>query len=149
MSETTSERRIPGVEGGRCGVHGVAGSAIPGVAAGFPFSGLTPLNIHIPDMARVSEYLARHGEIGKHLPEICAALRQAVGSNSEISLEIYKDPEIADSYLTLYVRDKKYSRAFMEHINAISSRFDDQLSEVPGNVVITTDFLPPRVENAV
>lgn len=110
---------------------------------------LAAFNVRMPKPTEVKAYLAPYGELRRLLPQICAALRGDFGPTVELSLERYADPEIDDSYLTLYVRNKEYDRQFVDRIAAISSRFDEHLSVIPGHLVITTDFRLPRGENAV
>ena len=42
------------------------------------------------------------------LPEICRRVRAGLGQNVELSLELCKDPEVDDRYLTIYFRQKNY-----------------------------------------
>src|SRR5213075_2163079 len=57
----------------------------------------------------------------------------------ELSLEVYRDPEIADRYLTLYVRTNQYSDQIMEEIDAISAGVARQFPKVRERLLITTD----------
>ena len=110
---------------------------------------LGPFDVILPKRAQVQAYLSRFRPVARLLPAICAALRDEFGPSVELSLELYNDPEIDDRYLTLYVREKAYDQQFIDQINAVSSRFDSQLADVPGHLVITTDFRLPRGENAL
>ncbi len=105
--------------------------------------------VSIPVQAEVRQYLAQYPDLSEVLPRICAAIRGDLGPAFELSLELYKDPEIDDCYLTLYVRKGTYDAPMADQINAIASQFDDQLSNVAGYLLITTDFRPPRGANGL
>ena len=51
-------------------------------------------------------YLDEHGDLSQLLPEICGQIRKQFGPEAELSLELYRDPEINDRYLTLYLRQE-------------------------------------------
>ena len=65
--------------------------------------------------------------------------------NSQISLEVYHDPEIDDSYLVIYVRQNPYSEDIIELIDEINELIAYNLScDVSGWVSVTTDFNFPK-----
>ncbi len=103
----------------------------------------------MPKRNGVVAYIAEHVNLAKLLPRICRQLRQAFGREVELSLELYRDPEIDDTYLTLYVRQEKYDSAIIERIEAVSRQFNDKLEQVSGYLLLTTDFHRPRGNNAV
>jgi hypothetical protein len=109
--------------------------------------GLTPHRIHVPKRADVTNYVAKYKQLGKLLPEVCAQLRQAFGPQAELSLELYRDPEIDDPYLTLYVREAKYGPEIMQKIDAVSREFNGKLEQVSGYLLLTTDFHRPTGNN--
>jgi hypothetical protein len=106
-------------------------------------------NILIPRRKELEQYLSRHTRLARIIPQVCAAARETFGPEVELSLELYKDPEIDDRYATLYVRQEQYDPSIMERINAVNSRFDEELSDVSGYLLITTDFRRPGGRNAV
>ena len=105
--------------------------------------------ISIPTPEPVLSYLARHPKLKKLLPEICENVRQEFRPDVEVSLELYRDSEVDDRYLTLYVRMDQYDSQIMERIEAVSQRFNDKLAQVPGYFLLTTDFQLPRGVNAL
>jgi hypothetical protein len=96
----------------------------------------------------VADYLARYPEIAALLPDICAKLRQTFGA-AELALSVYTDPEIADRYLSLYVRFKHYVSGIVAQIEPAAAQFDDALATSAGHLLITTDFRPPRGNDGV
>jgi hypothetical protein len=110
---------------------------------------LSSYGIQIPRRNEVLGYLAQHIQLGRLLPEVCAQVRQAFGSNVELSLELYRDPEIDDRYLTLYVRQQAYDTEIMDRIETVSRQFNGRLERVAGYLLLTTDFHRPRINHAV
>ena len=105
--------------------------------------------IRLPDAQAVEDYLAVHPQLALMLPSICAEVRQTLGPDAELSLELYKDPEIDDRYLTLYVRQEKYEANILDRLEAVSDRFNAKLAEISGYFLLTTDFSRPRGGHAV
>lgn len=120
--------------------------------AGHPSDILQRLAEHrivVPTVEDVGAYLQAHPQLDRLLPSICGAVRQALGSEVELSLQLYRDPEIDDRYLTLYVRREKYEPDILDRLQAVSDRFNHLLEEVPGYFLLTTDFSRPRGIHAV
>jgi hypothetical protein len=105
--------------------------------------------IVVPNVQDVEAYLAEHPQLAQLLPDICAEVRQALGSEVELSLELYRDPEIEDRYLTLYVRKEKYEPEILDRLQAVSESFNHRLEAVPGYFLLATDFSRPRGNHAV
>jgi hypothetical protein len=101
-------------------------------------------NVLGPDQASVREYLHAHPHLGQPLSSVCDATRHAFGPDAELSLELYRDPEADDRYLTLYVRLEKYDARILERIEAVRLPFEDQLAQFSGHLLVTTDFRPPH-----
>ena len=110
---------------------------------------LAPLAVVIPNPAEVESYLGLDDNLVNVLPPVCAAMRQEFGRDAELSLELYKDPEIDDRYLTLYVRLHDYDRTVMDRIHAVSEQFNEQLEQTAGYLLLTTDFRLPRAVHGV
>ena len=110
---------------------------------------LSSHNIVIANQGEIARYLDGHAQLGKLLPRICAKVRKDFGAEVELALELYKDPEIDDRYLTLYVRVPEYDAEILQRIDDATDRFDQQIAKATGYLLITTDFRRPRGENAV
>jgi hypothetical protein len=120
-----------------------------GVDAAAALSALGAAEILVPVPEAVKEYISCYPDLGRLLPDVCGYVRQAFGFDVELSLELYRDPESNDRYLTLYVRQAKYEAAIMDRIEAVCQKFNHKLEEVPGYLLLTTDFRRPRGKNAV
>jgi hypothetical protein len=101
-------------------------------------------NILIPRPDSLRNYLLQHLDMLNVLPLICKIAVDRVDSSSQLSLEVYQDPEIQDEYLTLYVRRPQYDESISRLIDEISAECQEYLSESEGWLIVTTDFRPPQ-----
>ena len=60
--------------------------------------------------------------------------------NTQLSLEVYHDPEIEDEYLTLYVRQADYDEHVLSTIEDIRAGYEGELAGRSGWLLVTTDF---------
>lgn len=98
--------------------------------------------IRIPKPAGVRDYLIRYPDLTSILPFVCKIAREQVGIYSELSLELYRDPEIEDEYLTLYVRERQYDEDILDKIEDVRKRYEEMLMGRSGWLIVTTDFRP-------
>jgi hypothetical protein len=101
-------------------------------------------NVLIPLPDSIRNYLLQHFDMLKLLPLICKRAIDRVGSSSQLSLEVYHDPEIQDEYLTLYVRRAQYDESISKLIDEITAEYQEYLSDSTGWLLVTTDFRPPQ-----
>lgn len=101
------------------------------------------IGIGIPKPVYVGEYLRGHGDMVDLVQEVCQITRACFPSTTQLTLEVYNDPEIEDEYLTLYVRQEDYERDILKKIKAILSGYGDRLADKSGWFLVTTDFEPP------
>ncbi len=95
---------------------------------------------HIDD---IREYLLRFPDIIDILPLAVDALIKYF-PNAQLILDVYKDPEIEDSYLIIYVRLERYNESFIEQLEKAESEFLDLLVDKEGWIQVTTDFKMPE-----
>jgi hypothetical protein len=65
------------------------------------------------------------------------------GSDAELSLELYRDPEMSETCLVLYVRLCVYDAGIIERIEHACAPYDDALEASAGQFLVTTDFRRP------
>ncbi|EHQ36153.1 hypothetical protein [Methanoplanus limicola] len=65
------------------------------------------------------------------------------GKNSQVSVELYRDPEIYDRYIAIYVRQYSYDDDIMDRIDRICNEYEKYIADTGGWMIITTDFKPP------
>jgi len=107
------------------------------------------LSVRIPRPKEVLAYLDRHPDMTDLIEKASAHSEQEFGNDADLTLELYRDPEIDDQHLTLYVRQAPYDKRIMERIEAVRARYRDALSEKSGWLQVTTDFCPPGTNHAV
>src|SRR5438132_10886001 len=56
--------------------------------------------VQLPALTPVRAYLRSHAALGRLVPAVCAAARKEFGSEAELSLQVYHDPEIKTRHLT-------------------------------------------------
>ena len=109
-------------------------------------SALSELSLHdvvIPRPAEVRGYLLRFPDIVGVARSAAIAASRRLGAKAQLSLELYRDPEIADEYLTIYVRQERYDDSILETIDEISATHEEALAAKSGWLLVTTDFGPP------
>jgi hypothetical protein len=100
--------------------------------------------IIIPDPEEVGGYLLAHSDLLSVLSKICAAAASKFGTDAQLSLELYRDPEINDDHLTLYVRQRRYRWDLLDIIDQILLAVEPTFSDKANWFHVTTDFRPPR-----
>jgi hypothetical protein len=100
--------------------------------------------IIIPKLEEVRSYLTYYPDIIELVKFACNETRKRFELPTQLSLEVYHDPEIDDEYLTLYVRQEKYDDDIMDIITDIRSIYGNELCDKSGDFHITTDFNYPR-----
>jgi len=101
-------------------------------------------HILIPKPGELRQYLLRHQDMIDLLRHACETTSNRFGIRSQLSLKVYRDPEIEDQYLTLYVRQEQYDEQILDEIEEIRLRYEDLLADRSGWLLVTTDFRPPR-----
>lgn len=102
------------------------------------------MEVDIPRVAPVRDYLLRYSDITDLIPRVCQMAREHLGKNAHLSLEVYRDQEIEDEYLALYVRQENYDERLMDKIDEVCVKYENMLSGKSGWFIVTTDFRPPR-----
>ena len=101
---------------------------------------LTAQGIALANEKEIAAYLAAHPDLADVVPSVGARVREEFGKNAQLTLRLYRDPEIDDRYLSLNVRLLGYDDRTMERIDRVSEPFDEQLCDVSGYLLVTTDF---------
>lgn len=60
--------------------------------------------------------------------------------NAQLIIDMYRDPEINDNYLVIYIRMKRYNKHFTKQLESVEAKLLDLLSNRTGWLQITTDF---------
>lgn len=104
------------------------------------------MQVRLPDRRAVRGYLAEFPELCGLVVRVAGLANDRFGHDSQLSLEVYRDPECDDEYLALFVRRHDYGNAsaLMAAIDELRGRYDDELGQVRGWLQVTTDFQSPR-----
>ena len=97
----------------------------------------------IPQPAEVRNYLLRYFDLTRVLRLTCKLAVDWFGRQSQLSLEVYHDPEIEDHYLTLYIRQLQYNEDILKRIEELRAEYEIDLTDSSGWLLVTTDFRPP------
>ncbi len=99
--------------------------------------------VFLKHIDNIREYLLRFPDIiDILLPAVDALIKYF--PNAQLILDVYKDPEIEDSYLIIYVRLERYYESFIEQLEKAESEFLDLLVDKEGWIQVTTDFRVPE-----
>ena len=99
--------------------------------------------IIVPHPDEVRDYLSRYQDMFDLLLSVCKKTLERFRTNTELSLEVYHDPEIEDEYLTLYVRQEDYDEHILDVIEDICAQYETERANSSGWLLVTTDFSPP------
>jgi len=95
------------------------------------------------DWQAVRRYLVKHPSLRPLLPEAYDRIRAEFGSEVDLSLDEYRDPEIDDQFLTITIGLSNYDDDIMDRIERINQSFEDRIKPSKGYLLITTDFRSP------
>jgi hypothetical protein len=105
--------------------------------------------ILVPHPADVPVYLASYRRLAKSLPSVCEQARREFGQETELVLKVYRDPEIRDRYLTLYVRLPADDASILTRLDRVTESFDEALCKASGYLLVTTDLRPSRATHGI
>ncbi|MBN1234657.1 MAG: hypothetical protein JW999_01250 [Methanotrichaceae archaeon] len=105
---------------------------------------LKAMHVMIPETSEVRGYLFAHPDLSCLIPPICCKLIKTFPEDAKLFLEIYRDPEIHDEYLTLYIRKNVYEEQILDCIDEAMAEFEPVLGSASGWLLVTTDFLLPK-----
>jgi len=98
----------------------------------------------VPRPDEVRSYLQNYPDIIDIIPSLCKKARKEFVLPTQLSLELYRDPEIEYEYLTLYVRQQNYATDILDKIDAISAEFDQAIAGKAGWLIMATDLCSPQ-----
>jgi len=111
---------------------------------------LNAVGIHIPQPQDIDRHLSAYPGLEVQLNQILKeATERFPAQTTELSLELYRDPELNEKYLTLYVRAPEYSDQTMGEIETFSDQINSRFPRLNARFLITTDFQPARTKNGL
>jgi hypothetical protein len=99
----------------------------------------------IPAPLEVLQYLSLYPDLTAQLPSYWRVAARAGGDAAQLSLELYRDPEIDDEHLVIYIRQELYQDNLIDRIDeAYNALLTEANYGTSGWIHVTTDFRPPR-----
>ncbi len=108
------------------------------------FNTILVRDINVESLSEIRDYLLRHLDLIDLLPFVARLAAEDFGPDTHLSFELYKDPEVEDTYLAFLARSRKYDQGFFEAIKRIRSGYTDLLAGKSGWILVTTDFDAPQ-----
>lgn len=99
--------------------------------------------VQVPRPDDVRQYLMKHPDMAAVVGSTCERARRNARSPLQLSLELYRDPEIDDEYLSLYLRQPTYGKELLRLIEHLNRQSDVEMKGRSGWMLISTDFHPP------
>ncbi|HEV2949278.1 MAG TPA: hypothetical protein VGX70_18025 [Gemmataceae bacterium] len=110
---------------------------------------LVQMGVTSEDWNAVRRYTKAHASVIPLLPDVCQRVRGEFGSQTELALDEYRDPEIDDRYLTLCLRLPNYELDTMDRIERVNQSFENRIKPNTGYLLVTTDFRRAKSHNGV
>lgn len=102
----------------------------------------TYLGIEFPHVDAVVDYCVRNPGFYDVFLYASILTKEEFGDNSQISVELYRDPECDDEYVSIYVRQDSYDNDILERIEEVCKEYEVALTDTSGWLLVTTDFKP-------
>ena len=100
------------------------------------------VDVRRPDEVR--QYLLKHPDMMGLVHSACNSARGRLQPQTQLLLGLYRDPEIDDEYLTLYVRQSHYEENVLQVIDHLNRESATEKAGKSGWLVISTDFRSPE-----
>jgi len=105
---------------------------------------LRNISVIIPNPNEIRNYLFNNLGVEDLIVSICKATMEEFKDRAKLYLEMYKDHELNEQYLTLYVRQEHYDDNIIDVIESISEQYENEINEQSIWFLITTDFSSPK-----
>jgi hypothetical protein len=100
--------------------------------------------VQIPHPEEVREHLLIFQSLADKVVEACNRCLSHFSKSAQLSLEIYRDPELGFDSLKLYIRQTIYEPDILEQIDMLREPYLPLISNKVGSFHITTDFQSPK-----
>lgn len=99
--------------------------------------------IFIPKPSEVRNYMLKYDDMVDLTYFVCKTTREKFDYDTQLSLEVFHDPEIEDETLTLYVRQEDYEEDITKKIEELDEEYGEMLMDKTGYLLVMTDFQKP------
>ena len=104
--------------------------------------------VRLENPGSIREYLLQFAELLDVIPKAVDAAK-IYFPEAQMVMDVYRDPEVPDCYLVLYIRLKRYDDSVIERMEKAEAEFLNQLVNKRGWIQLTTDFREPEGEGAL
>ncbi len=101
---------------------------------------LTKLSVQVSNRTVVNAYLHQYSDMQPVVLALARALRARFPLPTQLTLEVYVDPEIEERHLSLYVRQARYAPDILDQIQETYMTVATDLVDKSGWIIATTDF---------
>jgi len=101
--------------------------------------GLSSPQARIQNPKLVKEYLLHFADLLDVIPKAVNAAKKYF-PEAQLVIDVYRDPETADSYLILYIRLKHYDDSVIDRLEKAEAEYINHLVNKRGWIQLTTDF---------
>jgi hypothetical protein len=101
-------------------------------------------NTKMSGLSYISGYLYRFPEIAELSHYVAEIVHQHFDSTAQLSLEVHGEINSEGEYLALCLRMSDYDDTVMDKIRSIRELYAEDLAEMSGWFLLTTDYMPPR-----
>jgi len=98
----------------------------------------------IKNVDEIINFLSENNDIIVPVLHGCMLAVNNFDSDTQLSLELYSDPEYGDESLRLYVRQENYENEIMDKIDQIYNSYHKDLIGLSAEFFVTTDFQLPQ-----
>jgi hypothetical protein len=106
------------------------------------FHQLQGQGVKIPEADDVREYLMSHPGLTDVVATAVTETMAQLRGKAELSLEVYRDTEISDVTLTLYVRPYQRAAPVRRTVEQVMDSLEPELRDASGWLTIMLDYRP-------
>jgi len=100
--------------------------------------------IYVHKLTDVRKYLLLFPQISELIFRACHRLIQQFQNEAQIVVDFYKDPEIKDEYIIIFVKSDCWDNAKIDVLEEISREFIEALTDVQGWFIIMPYYKPKK-----
>jgi hypothetical protein len=105
---------------------------------------LAAAGVQVADADAVKGYLLRRPDLTPVVWAVASRAKARCGNGDQVALDLYRDPEIEQEHLVIYLRFQEYGEEAMRTLRGLGEEAAVLLRRVAGWLLVTTDFRTPR-----
>ena len=98
------------------------------------------MGVRVPHPEEIRAYVERFPDVVPVARQACELTVAEFDGKSWLSLEVYFDPEIDDSYLVIYVQDDDFSESVRETLENIFETYAERMTHSAGWVNVMPSY---------